>query len=81
MTSMRIPPRRMKKIPSNAPSAGVGNNCVIVRSIIDKNARIGDNVILNPEGKEDGQYPHGITVRDGILIVSKDAIVPSNTVL
>lgn len=68
-----------EKIPANAPAAGVGNNCVITKSIIDKNARIGDNVILNPEGKDDGLYPHGITIRDGILLVAKDSIVPSNT--
>ena len=61
------------------PRLGVGNNCVITNAIIDKNARLGDNVILSPEGKDDGQYPNGITIRDGILMVAKDAIVPANT--
>ena len=70
-----------EKIPVGAPALGVGNNCVITNAIIDKNARIGDNVILDPMGKEDGQYPDGITIRDGILMVAKDSIVPSNTKL
>jgi len=70
-----------EKIPAGAPALGVGNNCVITNAIIDKNARIGDNVILDPMGKEDGQYPDGITIRDGILMVAKDSIVPSNTKL
>ena len=70
---------RSDSLSNDTPKLGVGDNCVIRRAIIDKNARIGDNVYLNPEGKPDGQYPHNITIRDGILIVSKDAIVPSDT--
>jgi len=67
-----------EKLPKGAPKLGVGNNCVISNAIIDKNARIGDNVILDPTGKSDGQYPDNITVRDGILMVAKDSIIPSN---
>ena len=70
---------RSGTLPKGTPELGVGDNCVIRNAIIDKNARIGHNVVLDPEGKPDGQYPHNITIRDGILIVSKDAIVPSDT--
>jgi glucose-1-phosphate adenylyltransferase len=59
------------------PNMGVGSGCVIRQAIIDKNARIGTNVTLDPEGKAEGNYEHGITVRDGILMVAKDAVVPS----
>lgn len=59
------------------PAFGVGRNCKIRRAIIDKNTRIGDNVTLSPEGKADGEYPHGIVIRDGILCVVKGGIVPS----
>ena len=69
------------KYPVGTPAPGVGNNCVFKNAIIDKNARIGDNVMLDPEGKDDGQYENGITIRDGILMVAKDAIIPSNTKL
>ena len=33
------------------PPIGIGRNCVIDRAIIDKNARIGDGVVITPEGK------------------------------
>jgi glucose-1-phosphate adenylyltransferase len=59
----------------------VGRNCRIQHAIIDKNARIGDNVTLSPEGKADGDYAHGIVIRDGILCVTKGAIIPSGFVL
>jgi glucose-1-phosphate adenylyltransferase len=63
------------------PPMGVGRACRIKRAIIDKNARIGDNVSLSPEGKADGDYPHGIVIRDGILCVTKGAIIPGGFVL
>jgi glucose-1-phosphate adenylyltransferase len=59
------------------PRIGVGLNCRIKRTIIDKNARIGDNVSLSPEGKADGDYPHDVVIRDGILCVCKNAVIPS----
>ena len=59
------------------PRIGVGLNCHIKRTIIDKNARIGDNVSLSPEDKADGDYPHDVVIRDGILCVCKNAVIPS----
>jgi len=61
------------------PNLGIGRNCNIRKSIIDKNARIGDSVILSPDGKPDGTYAHGVVIRDGVLIVPKGVIVPSST--
>jgi glucose-1-phosphate adenylyltransferase len=63
------------------PPIGVGRACRIKRAIIDKNARIGDNVALSPEGKPDGDYAHGIVIRDGILCVCKGAVIPSGFAL
>jgi glucose-1-phosphate adenylyltransferase len=37
---------------TDAPPIGVGRNCSIQNAIIDKNARIGDNVIISPDGKD-----------------------------
>jgi glucose-1-phosphate adenylyltransferase len=59
------------------PRIGVGRNCNIRRAIIDKNARIGDGVALSPDGKPDGDYAHEIVIRDGILCVTKGAVIPS----
>ncbi|WP_043588585.1 glucose-1-phosphate adenylyltransferase [Geminisphaera colitermitum] len=65
----------------NLPNLGVGYGCKIRHAIIDKNARIGDNVTLNPEGKADGTYAHGVVIRDGVLVVPKGMTVPGGTVI
>ncbi|MFI3291076.1 MAG: glucose-1-phosphate adenylyltransferase [Opitutales bacterium] len=62
------------------PCVGVGKNCVINNAIIDKNARIGNNVKLSPEAKQEGWECGEVYVRDGIIIVNKDAIIPDNTI-
>ncbi len=61
---------------------GIGKNCKIKNAIIDKNASIGNNCILSPEGKPEkwDEFP-GLYVRDGVLIVMKDAKIPDNTII
>jgi glucose-1-phosphate adenylyltransferase len=63
------------------PAIGIGRQCRIKHAIIDKNARIGDDVVLSPEGKPDGDYPNGIIIRDGILCVTKGGVIPSGFTL
>ena len=60
---------------------GVGSDSKIKNAIIDKNARIGRNVSLSPSGVEDGWADAGenIYVRDGILVVVKNGVVPDGT--
>lgn len=62
------------------PSIGVGQNCKIARTIIDKNARIGNNVRINVSGKkyEEGQHDN-FFYSDGIVVILKDAVIPDNT--
>jgi glucose-1-phosphate adenylyltransferase len=63
------------------PLVGVGERCYIDNAIIDKSARIGNDVRING-GKhlEDGDY-ETYTVRDGIVVIKKKAIIPNNTVI
>jgi glucose-1-phosphate adenylyltransferase len=67
----------------NKPRVGIGEGTVINRAIIDKNARIGSNVRLLNEAKlvnadgDDGSY----YIRDGIIIVPKNALVKDGTVV
>ncbi len=61
------------------PSLGIGRNCTIENAIIDKNARIGDNCRINPFGKPDKWESEGLYVRDGVIIVTKNAVIASNT--
>ena len=63
------------------PPIGIGDNSVIENAIVDKNARVGMNVRLTNEAKAehaDGSCWH---IRDGIVIVPKDAVVPDGTVV
>jgi glucose-1-phosphate adenylyltransferase len=55
---------------------GVGRNCVIDRAIIDKNARIADGVVITPEGKPPNLDSENYYIRDGIVVVPKNAIIP-----
>jgi glucose-1-phosphate adenylyltransferase len=58
------------------PPIGIGRNCVIDRAIIDKNARIADGVVVTPEGKPPDFDGEGYFIRDGIVVVPKDAVIP-----
>ena len=59
------------------PNLGIGENCYISNAIIDKNVRIGNNVHLDPAGLEDDYESNAkVAIRDGVLIVTKDAVLP-----
>ena len=68
-------------IDKGLPKIGIGQNCKIKNAIIDKNARIGDNVELCPDGKPDCWESGDLFVRDNVLIVTKNAIIPSGTII
>jgi glucose-1-phosphate adenylyltransferase len=63
------------------PPMGIGRNTFIERAIIDKNARIGDNVRISPEGKPENYDGDGYNIRDGIVVVPKGGIIRSGTVI
>jgi len=58
---------------------GIGKNCIIDRAIIDKNTCIGDGVVITPEGKPDNFDGPNFYIRDGIVIVPKNTVIPSGT--
>lgn len=58
---------------------GIGRDCFIRSAIIDKNARIGDGVYITPDGKPDNTVTATYTVREGIIVIAKNAIIPSGT--
>ncbi len=61
---------------SSEPRIGIGRNCVIDRAIIDKNARIADGVVVTPEGKPSNFDADNYFIRDGIVVVPKNAKIP-----
>jgi glucose-1-phosphate adenylyltransferase len=50
---------------------------VIDRSIIDKNARIADGAVITPEGKPSNVDAENYFIRDGIVVVPKNAVIPT----
>src|SRR5881296_3817337 len=56
---------------------GIGRNCVIDRAIIDKNARIADGVVITPEGKPPNFDADDYFIRDGIVVIPKNAVIPA----
>ncbi len=63
------------------PRIGIGQNTRIENAIIDKNARIGDNVVISPAGKDEN-YDHPLYfIRDGIVVIPKDGVIPHGTVI
>ncbi len=59
------------------PAMGIGRNCVVDRAIVDKNARIADGVVITPEGKPREFDGDNYFIRDGIVVVPKNAVIPA----
>ena len=58
------------------PKAGVGDNCVLTNVIMDKDCRVGNNVTING-GPHLPASDHSLyTVKDGIVVLKKGAIIP-----
>ncbi|MDF1512816.1 MAG: glucose-1-phosphate adenylyltransferase [Anaerolineae bacterium] len=63
------------------PNMGVGAGSVIEDAILDKNVRIGRNVVIrNHIGAEDVEKDMYV-VRDGIVVVPKGVVIPDNTII
>jgi len=63
------------------PRIGVGHNTRIENAIIDKNARIGDHVVITPANKPENADHPMYYIRDGVVIIPKNGVVPHGTVI
>jgi len=63
------------------PPIGIGANCRIENTIVDKNARIGNNVLISPAGKPDKVDHPSYYIRDGIVIIPKNGVIPHGMVI
>lgn len=63
------------------PRIGIGAGCRIENAIIDKNARIGNNVVLSPAGKPENFDHELYYIRDGIVIVPRGGMIPHGMVI
>jgi glucose-1-phosphate adenylyltransferase len=64
---------------SGRPPIGIGAHCVIEGAIIDKNARIGSDVVISPAGKPENLDGDNFYIRDGVVVVPKNAVIASGT--
>jgi glucose-1-phosphate adenylyltransferase len=62
---------------SEGPVLGIGRNVQIENAIIDKNARIGDGAVITPEGKPTNIDGDNYCVRDGVIVIPKDSVIPA----
>jgi len=67
--------------PLNRTCVGIGQGAIIKNAIVDKNARIGDNAIItNEAGIQDADTEH-YSIKDGIVIIRKNAVISPGTVI
>jgi glucose-1-phosphate adenylyltransferase len=63
----------------DSPPLGIGRHCVIEGAIIDKNARIGDGVVITAEGKPGNVDGENYYIRDGVVVIPKGAVIQAGT--
>ncbi len=61
------------------PAVGIGRDCHIENAIIDKNVRIGDRVVISPKGKAPDAQGDGFYLRDGLVVIPKNSVIPPGT--
>lgn len=63
------------------PPIGIGEESVIEHAIVDKNARVGRRVrIVNEKGEKERDAAN-YHIRDGIVVIPKNAVIPDGTVI
>lgn len=68
-------------VTNGLPKLGIGERCYIKNTIIDKNCRIGNDVRING-GKHLTNSDHLLyTIKDGIVVVKKGAVLPDGFVI
>jgi len=65
--------------PAGCPPLGVGEGSLIQDAIIDKNARIGRNVLITNKNGVTEAEGEGWAIREGIVVVTKNAVIPDGT--
>jgi glucose-1-phosphate adenylyltransferase len=62
-----------------SPDLGIGANCDIEGAILDKNVTVGEGVIIRPFPRGTNDDRDGWVIRDGIVVLPKDANIPAGT--
>jgi glucose-1-phosphate adenylyltransferase len=63
------------------PKIGIGDNCTLTNLIMDKDVRMGNNVVIKG-GNQLEDSDHALyAVKDGIVVIKKGAVIPDGYVL
>lgn len=63
------------------PTVGIGHRCYIRNAIVDKNCRIGNDVRINGGNHLENSDHNLYTIKDGIVVVKKGAVLPNGFVI
>lgn len=63
------------------PPLGIARNCTIEGAIIDKNASLGEGVVIKPFPRGTEIITDNWVVQDGIVVIPKNAILAAGTVI
>ncbi len=75
------PNTTFEDVSSDSPPLGIGAGTFIKGAIVDKNARIGKNVTITNEGKEQDTDQANYSARDGIVVIPRSAVIHDGTVI
>jgi len=64
---------------NHRPQLGIGRNCTIERAIIDKNARIGDGVVIRAKPNVADEEGDHYWIREGITVIPKGSVIQPGT--
>jgi len=63
------------------PTVGIGHRCYIRNAIVDKNCRIGNDVRINGGNHLENADHSLYTIKDGIVVVKKGAVLANGFVI
>ncbi|HET8829717.1 MAG TPA: glucose-1-phosphate adenylyltransferase [Pelobium sp.] len=66
---------------AHRPLTGIGENCNIDTAILDKNCYIGNNVTIKGGHHLEDSDCATHTVKEGIIVIKKNAVIPDGTVI
>ena len=71
----------IERIKGKMPPLGIGKNCIIEHAIVDKNCRIGNEVIIRGDKSLADAETDSYCIRDGIVILKKEAIIEDGSII
>ncbi len=77
----RRPVEETEDAPPPSIPIGIGENCDIEGAIIDKNACVGNNVIIRPFPRGTEINREDWSVLDGLVVIAKNSVIPNGTVI